>query len=74
MERKAFWKSKVFQGLIISALGLAFPKYAPLITDTYPAAVDLIAKGVEVFGLIWAGVARATSDGVKIGLVSKPAE
>lgn len=74
METKAFWKSKTFQGLILSILGFAFPKYAPLLSDAYPAVLDLIAQGVQVVGIVWAGIGRATTDGVKIGLVSKPAE
>ena len=77
METKAFWKSKTLQGLFaifIGGLGVTFPKYASLITTVAPAVVSLISQTVQVFGLIWAAVGRIKTDGVKIGLVSKPAD
>jgi hypothetical protein len=57
MEQKPWYKSKTLVSLIVAAVGMLAPKYAPL-ADLVGPALDLIGQGVTLAGLAGAGYGR----------------
>lgn len=72
MEKKPWYKSKTFIGLIVAAVGAFAPKYTPLL-DLVGPVVDTIGQVTEVGGLLYAGYGRVKGAGTQITL-KKPAE
>lgn len=57
MEQKLWYKSKTFIGLIVAAIGMLAPKYAPLV-DLVGPVLDTVGQVTEVGGLAIAAIGR----------------
>lgn len=73
MQTKVWWKSKTIQGLIITVLALAFPKYAGKISSISQNIFDVIGLVCQIAGIAWAAFGRIKTDGKQLTLTSAPA-
>jgi hypothetical protein len=62
MEQKPWYKSKTLIGLIVAAIGLVAPKYAPL-ADLVGPVLDSVGQVTEVGGLALAAFGRVKASG-----------
>ena len=63
MEKKEFWKSKGFWGIVVTVASLVVPEKAPLIGDTIDAGLQIATEAGKIIGPLLTLWGRWTAKG-----------